>query len=1016
MKTIKIFSAVVSFLIASAIIIPASVHAQATMPIGVPLKQSESDHFVYIYEEPLDHKMSDLIKSCEDAHTILSPLFNWTPKHKTIVMYSDAQDIHNGWATVYPRPMMTIYASDAPPGSTIYEPGNYIRRTVFHEYAHLLCMDAQYGFDATLTSIFGRVLPYEGDPLSFTLMLLAAPPGVLAPRWYQEGLSTWAETEFVGPGRGRSTRVDMMMRMAVADNRVLSGNEWFPEFPEWPYGNVTYLYGLKTFEYIHDTYSFENDRGNAPGTVSDAVAHSFMFSFDNRARLVTGKPFSLLAREAMVAEIARQDERIKKLKAEPMTATRRLTDQRLIVTKPRFGPDGRSIYFSGREESDRNTLFRYDTERNNLVKLTSARTTIDLFTDLAPSPDHRAIYYTRLNIQGRDRVRNEVYRLDTADDRSQLIATQGRYRYPAISPDGKQMAAIVTREGIQSLVVVPLASAGDVSTEKTIVTAPRHYTLVDPAFTPDGRAIVYVQARERESQLRRVDLRSNKGNIVVSWPCIILSPVFHPRDGHLIFVSDKNGVYNLYRIASLSNAVPQALTNVLGGIFNPDFSPDGTLITAAAYDSYGYYLTVMDYDALAPVRNALPIIAVDWKHFPSNRTTTEIVEGKANSHAVSHGDYNSFTNIKFNSWAPWLTLSEDGVMGGFSAAFSDPTEFQNLYIRAGIESHYGTPIGGIVYRYSGLYPLLTVYGATQPEYYNDLVKATDNTYYDYDEEVRTAGIAATIPLIRVDWETDLTVGYQIADRSPIDESTDDYRGKSLVTRNLFDGTESSLWARLSFFNATAFGRSHSFEDGRFITVTGEWSDDSLGSDVDRTRFRGNWYEYVKLPWAENHVIKLEGVYAAGSGDETAQGLFGLGGYVSNINSLPGLDRNIILRGYPMNYQVGDEVIKGGVAYRLPLFRRYKNVNATSPFYINQIFGEVYYEGGRAKGGSLSGSNDSWLNAAGVEVNLSTTLLRILPVSPGIGVVYAFDRDKRNQDDSSDDKLQLYISIKATVNF
>ncbi len=994
--------------------------AQGVMPIHVPLRQTESDHFIYIYDQSLEEKLPGLIESCEDAHMMLIPVFHWVPKQKTIVMYSDIQDIHNGWATVYPRPTIMIYASDAPPESTIYEPGDYIRRTVFHEYAHILSNDAQYGFDAALTNIFGRVYPIAGDPLSFALMMLSASPGLLAPPWYKEGLTTWAETEFVGPGRGRSTRVDMILRMAVADNRLLQGNEWFFELPEWPYGDAAYLYGLKTMQYIHDRYGFQEEEKNAPGDLSDSVAHSFMFVFNNRSISVTGKSFQILVREAMEAESARQARRMKILKTSPLTRVQRLTAERLIVTEPKFGPGGKTIYFSGREEADRDTLFRYDINTKYLNKLTSVRTTIPLFTDLAPSSDRRFLYYTRLDIQGRDRLRNELYRLDTQNDRSHLVTKKGRYRYPAVSPDGSHLVAVVNRGGEQSLVEVPIKKAGQKQFEGTLVQASSHHVLVDPAFSPDGEDIVYILADEKESQLRSVNRQTKADRELLTWPCIILSPIFHPLDRSLVFVSDRNGVFNLYRMPFIPHAEPVALTHVLGGIFSPDFSPDGIRLAAAAYDSHGYYLTVFDYNALQPL-NTLPSVDNEWKSLQKNLDVKEAVEKGAAGKNIPSEPYYSFSHVGFDFWSPWLTTSRDGVMGGLSAAFSDPTQFQNLHMLAGAESHYGTPVGLLVYRYSGLYPILTLYGAIIPEYYADLVKDVDNIYYDYDEKVQTTGIALSLPWLRIDWQGNLTIGYQVSDRSVIEEGADKYKGKTLQTRNFFEGKELSLWAQLDFFNATAFGRSHSYEDGRYFTATVEWADESLDSDINRTRMRGDWHEYIRIPGFENQTLKFEGVYARGRGDRTAQGLFGLGGYPLMPALEQGLSRNIGLRGYPANYQIGDEVVKGGAAYRFPIFRRYRNVNATTPFYLHQIFAEVFYEGGKAMDGGPGGQENKWIQSAGMEANLSTTLFRFLPIAPGIGVAYAFDYADRKRageegDTDEETKLQVYLTIKTTVNF
>ena len=162
-----------------------------------------------------------------------------------------------------------------------------------------------------------------------------------------------------------------------------------------------------------------------------------------------------------------------------------------------------------------------------------------------------------------------------------------------------------------------------------------------------------------------------------------------------------------------------------------------------------------------------------------------------------------------------------------------------------------------------------------------------------------------------------------------------------------------------------------------------------------------------------------------------QGLFGLGDDLLTIMDIPGLDRNIGLRGYGPNYQVGDEAIKGSVAYRFPLLRVYRNINTTAPFYGRQWFGELFYDGGVAKSDDDAGNENEWIGSAGLELNFATTLLRTLSLAPGLGVVYAFDFEERERfdavdgdsGDSEDDalswddgKLQVYLSLKAVVSF
>ncbi|MBN2301324.1 MAG: PD40 domain-containing protein, partial [Lentisphaerae bacterium] len=740
---------------------------QGVAPICSSLRQKESEHFRYVYQESLEDRVPHLAKCCEDAHTLLTEILKWTPRRKTTVFYCDNEDMHNGWATVYPRRTIMILASDAPPGSSIYEPGDYIRRTVFHEYTHVLSMDSQYGVDAFLSKVFGRWYPISGDIISVLLMIMSASPGTLAPTWFQEGLAIWSETELVGPGRGRSSFVDMIIRMAVVDSRVLSSRKWSLEHPEWPYGTAAYLYGMKTIEHIHDTYSFGPEAKNAVGEVSDWVSHSFWYNINMRSRPVTKRTFGQLAADSMKAEMQRQFARIAKLKIAPVTEVTRMTPQRLMATNPKFGPNGKKIYFSGGEESGRDSLRVMETASKSIRRIRSARTTYSTYTDLATDKDRNTVYYTRLNIHGKDRVRNELRRIDTRRHNSRLVARQGRYRYPAVSFDGTAMAAVVNRAGLQSLVEFPIDMAGDKAHEKVLVEAGYSRTLVHPVYSPDGKWIVYVLADETGSTITRMNLDSGEKENLLSWPCIIINPAFHPTGREIVFCSDRNGVYNLYRIPFVSRPVATALTHVLGGIFEPDFSPDGQQLAASAYDSYGRYLVMFNYADLKPLGLNMPAIEADWKSLPDNMAKKQQVENRPVPDLGESRKYISLGGIRLDGWAPWFGVTESAVAGGVAASFSDPTQFNVLQIIGGVDGETESAVGSVVYQYSGFYPELILYGGASPQGYEYFVVDTNNTYYDYGEDINYVGAALSIPWPRVDRQWALTLGYQFSDRAVI---------------------------------------------------------------------------------------------------------------------------------------------------------------------------------------------------------------------------------------------------------
>lgn len=972
--------------------------------------------------------MPRFVKTCEDAHEVLCPIFNWTPKGKTVVMYFDAEDVHNGWATAFPRPTVLVIAADIPPGTTIYEPGDYVRRTFFHEFAHILEMDAQDGVDGFFSSVFGHVFPpFAGDPLSLMLMFLTLSPGAVAPSWYLEGTSIWTETELVGPGRGRSATVDMIMRMAVKDQRLLQPTEWFLEHPEWPQGGAAYLYGAEVIKYIHDTHSLPDGSRNVPGEVTEAVSMGFPYIINSRPKGATGQSFMGMAVAARKRIQERQAERIARLEELPLTDVPRLTPERMIVSRPRFGPDGEWIYFAGEEETGRDTLYRVHSRNGKVNKIGSARTTASIMSDISPDAGRGKMLYTRLQVHGRDRVRYEIRRLDTRTKRTRSVARQGRYRYVAQSPDGNSLAAVVNRAGMQSVVLVPMDRAGEHGAETVLFAAPPLHTLVHPVFSPDGKTIVFVESNEKVSRIRQTDTSGGKTGVLLEWPGIVLAPVFHPSGETIVFSADKSGVYNLYRMPPKAGVEPVCLTHVLGGMFEPDFSPDGSRLAAVAYDSYGFYLTVFDYETVTPPEQPLPVLEERWKSLPQNVAKKKEIEDRPLPELGRVTGYNSLLGTRLDYWFPWLTFgSVGGLAGGLGALFTDPTDYQVLQVLAGYDTSLGIPVGTLVYQYSGIYPVIAAYGGQAAQFYPDLVMDDGDVYYTYGETAGIVGLSAAIPFPTVDWSTSLTLGYQYAGRSELAATAGSYQGTNVVSDAPFEGSESSLWAQLNFFNATAYARSHSVESGRSVSLTAAWADSSvLGGDLSRTRVRADWSEFITMPWSKNHVLKLEGVYATGSGDRTPQGLFGIGQDFAVTTDLPGLPAGVGLRGYPANTQVGTQVVKAGLAYRFPLIHAYKAIHPTTPLYFHQFFGEVFYEGGKATGSEAPGSPaNRWLNAAGVEVNLSTTFLRLLQIAPGMGIVYAPDQPALRRHPGTPEgeplgtapTVQTYLTIKSTVNF
>lgn len=984
--------------------------APAFMPSTERLEETKTEHFHIIFQESLQDAVPYLAAQCEQAYQDLTPVFGWYPERKIEVLFIDAFDTHNGWATTMPHNRIAVYAAGAESGSTIFQPGNYLRRTVYHELAHVLSMDIRYGYNRVLSGIFGKFFTIANDPLSLLMFFFSASPVVLAPVWYLEGIAIWAETEFAPPGRGRMSIPDMIFRSAVQENNLLPYNKWDLEIPRWPYGLGAYLYGMKLIRHISDTSSIDNPVGD----LSQSLAHAFMFRFDRHSVQVVGGGIKMFVQDMLAAERQKQQENLKELKKLQPTKLPRLTSKEIIVHEPRFV--GEEIYFSAQEEEERDSLYVYVPEGKETRKIAGARTTAG-FGSLSVSPDG-SIYYTRLEAREKDNYWYEVRRFSPEEQTDTLVTNSGRYRAVDVSPSGLNLAAVSMRAGKSCLVEVPISGAGDQHQEKILASGALQENFSSVRYSPDGEKIAYVRGGEDGFSLLVFDRRKAASYPVFHTRRQLLFPTWAPDRKSIVFSSDENGVFNLYRISSDGKGSPVPLTHALGGVFASDFSPDGKTIAACAYDSHGYYLTLIPYEPQMWLEKKLPCIRTEWKQRKQEkkRAGTKPAQLKEK---IQLEPYSSLKNVQFDYWGPWLTASAKGIVGGFGAAFSDPTGYQDFQLLAGAESEYGTGIGAIQYTYKGFYPVFKIYALQNQANYPDLLRSASGTRYGYTEEIRTLGAAVDIPLIKMDRQISMQLGYKSLHRDFIKDSRDDYQGETILNKHLYEGNEGTAWVGLNYFDGTAFKRSNSVEDGRFAGVTMEKTDPGLGGSVSQTRAMGEWIEYISNPWLKNHVLRVSANFGLGGGDRTDQGLFGLGGFGSLLAAgSPGIQRGIYLRGYDENFQTGDRIAKVSCSYRFPILDLSRGVAGSMPVYFKQIFAEVFYEGGRTWDDKGIGDDKGWINAAGLEANFSLKLLRFMRIAPGLGFAFAADRPRNDSenDEGLDERFQVYVAIKAFVNF
>ena len=173
---------------------------------------------------------------------------------------------------------------------------------------------------------------------------------------------------------------------------------------------------------------------------------------------------------------------------------------------------------------------------------------------------------------------------------------------PAWSPDGKLIAFSGLVGGLNDLFVYDLAAG---TTRRLTTDA---FAELDPAWSPDGRRIAFSTDRFSTNldaldmgQLRIavIDLATGAVRDAAGFDhAKNISPQWSADGQSLYFLSDRDGITNIYR-APLDGGAPAQLTNVLTGVsgitdLSPALSVEDGHVVFSAYENDGYSIYALD--------------------------------------------------------------------------------------------------------------------------------------------------------------------------------------------------------------------------------------------------------------------------------------------------------------------------------------------------------------------------------------------------------------------------------------
>jgi hypothetical protein len=919
-------------------------------------KSLKTDHFWIHYHQGLAAPARKLARIAEKVHARLSADIGWTPALRTDIILIDSTDWANGLATPYPFNKVLIYLSRPEPDSSLHNYDQWLESVFTHEYTHILNIDMAHGIPRWGRSFLGR------NPLFY--------PNLYQPLWIIEGNAVYHESKDAPFGRNNSTYTDMVMRTEALSGS-LKGIDRASHFPrDWPAGKVPYLYGGLFVKYLDDTYgegSFarfqKKNSYNIVPFADNILPGPFLF---NRAALsVYGKPFWGLWKEwqaSLEATAFRQRDEIAKQGLTPMI---HLSPADSSARFPRFSADGKRLYYIASSTRRGEHLNVHDIGSTSARKLCRVNNPSGLCAG-----DGNMIYVADSEYYRSFSLYSEAFIYDGT--RYARATTRLRGKYIEKLSGGRYMY-IARDEDRYSLMI----SQADLKRGRAIIAdTPVQLSFCRPS--PDGRKVVFaVKNGGPGTGLVVMDIEAETFLLITRNMNTDMAPAWHPGGDRIVFTSDRGGVHNLHEYDLKDHRI-RRLTNVTGGLFYPDVSPDGAAIAAASYERNGFRIVLFDYPETPFDEIQAEPEVLDMTFFQAAQENPDGDAGPSRRYSPWPSSFPAF-------YIP-LVASQEIFPGAYDFAMgvwvrgNDVLERHSYYLalyyyfiqrRLAVQANYTLSV---------LHPDISVgyFDETILCDKDDFPWKSRNDDPLRRELYRYGYCSNSHPFITYNSQHYLDFTYYLQQRF-----RDDYiPGRSVKHSEEVLG---KMQASYSVYNARTHAYSISREEGRDFSVTADIYHACLGSDYTFYTLRADYREYLPGFYDNNVVIlRIRGGACIDKKDERP---YSLGRYNSGrLGATASGKDEMGIRGYAADRRLGNYLMAATAEFRFPLVQKDAGA-ATFPLMFRDFWLAAFFDCGNAFDRASQLRRFGY--SAGAELNLRLTLGYNVDITTMVGYAYGF---------------------------
>jgi Tol biopolymer transport system component len=483
--------------------------------------------------------------------------------------------------------------------------GDYkkFRHVIHHELVHAVLNDMFYG--GSIQSIIAN---------NITLQL---------PLWFNEGLAEYASLEW-------DTDSDMFMRDATV-------HENLPELNRLN-GYFAYRGGQSLWWYIARKYGEQKI-----GDILNRIKSTRSVETGFRGAIGIGLE--------ELSERWQKDQRVMywpdiAKREEPADYARRLTDHRkdggFYNTSPAISPQGDRVAFISNRNDFFDVFLMNATDGTIIRKLVDGQQTNDLeelhliTPGISWSPDGKRI---ALAVKAGEADAILLIDVEEGEQEKLEFGLKGIFSVEW-SHDGRKIAFVGNSDRQSDIYVCDLATHALTKLTDDV------FTDADPVWSPDNTTVYFSSDRgsaRREpgrvlqpadyAQMDLFAVTVGNGEVrrLLDWnESDETSPVILPDGKQLLFITDRNGINNIYALA-IDSGTTRPITNSLSGVYQLSLSGDGSKLVFSSLSNSGFDLYLMRN----PIDRTLKMLTLEDTEYLRTRAASGGVTAVAAADSVT---------------------------------------------------------------------------------------------------------------------------------------------------------------------------------------------------------------------------------------------------------------------------------------------------------------------------------------------------------------------------------------------